>query len=751
MIKEISFLFLFCALRTNADSLTYWDVSGVSATTASVLTNAWSDPWVRSNECVLTLSPVAAQNAFTGVNTYGWSNQVDTAFNANKYISWTVKPHDGAVLTVTNIYISLWRYGSGASNFVLRSSVGGFSSNLDAWSYGGNGACDRTVTFSSGLPISGTTEFRLYMWNGAAGAASTYLRVSSSKSINVKGTKSGALACDVTDYGAVPDDGLDDAPAFQEVLNVLAAGGGGTLYIPAGSFTFSNKVSLTAGNVNIGIIGSGNSISRLYCRNTNGLFNFNFIDNRAQLDLSYFTGYASSPRAGTALEVNAPTGGSGDGRSLTMTAVEFIADTSDITCNGFRRGVITDGMWRPFLEDVIVSGPYGPNAPTTNRYCADACFQFSNADQPVFKDCNGWGGAVGFNVGLRSSSTNPLFEGCAAVIVSNAYNVYAASGGTGTVSGVWIRGTHANGVDTGITLDHMKNFTLEDDLLYHSPEAELINSNYLDIVLLDSSSGVLRRNLFEFGNPRTQIYLDSGSTNICVTDNIFDAPSLGSPMQADSPGSVTVANNQFNKVHADETNTVALWHMDSALTGSPNYIDDDDMLNPARNNYLNLYGCYIQEGYTNYLPGNAIAFTRTNDYAQAAKNWCGAPGIRIDTYIWFDSNVGQQYVMTSGYTFRLQSLAKSIQFLWQNQNGVWQTNLAVANAISTGSWCHVTAEVNPHIKQASLEVEFAGRSSVEIGTDCMIDRTNSIILGQGSYSGTNDFLGKIDDTQINQL
>ncbi|MCF7818695.1 MAG: hypothetical protein K9M54_12535 [Kiritimatiellales bacterium] len=741
------FAALTCATVAHAKSLVWWDAKGISAASVPVLANEWGDRLVQSNLCTLSLSPAAALNAKTNSGTYGWSNQFETTINLGKYISWNLVPQDGDSLSVASIHISLWRNGSGATNLALRSSLDGFQTNLDAWSITSNGAVDHDAVFPAGLALSTNVEFRLYMWGGTAGGASTYLRTSNAKSVHIKGVKIGYSAySDVVDYGAVPDDGLDDAPVFQEVLDLLAAGGGGTMHIPPGYFVFSNKVSVAAGNVDIGIIGEGNG-SRIYCENSNGVFRFDFSDNQAQLGLSNFTCIATAPTNGTALEVNAPIGGSGTGRTLSMHKMEFVGD--DITQDSFHRAVVGDGLWRPRLSIVTVGGPYGPNASYTNVYLTEVCYRFSNVDQPVFESCSAWCAQTGYDVGLRSAATEPLFNHCQAVSVVHSMNVRSA--GTNLVPGVRIIDSHPNGARTGIVCERLSDFAIGGGMVfYHGAEPEMVTTNYLDLVLSNCVDGVISGNTFHYGNLRTQIVVADDCSGIQITDNFFNVPSSGSPVRLAAASSVgKMSGNLFNYVHADEQDMVALWHMDSAVSGPTNYVADDDALNPSRNNRLNLYGCYVDpaSGDTNKSFDGSLVFAQTNDYAQSQENWPGTPGIRLDTYVWFDTANGQQYAVSAANAFRVQSMASSIKFLWKDQTNAWQT-LSVNNAITPGAWHHITAEVNPSIGLAILEVEGVGRDSMEIGTSYMNGSVAPIKLGQG---GNAEFLGKIDETVVSAL
>lgn len=65
---------------------------------------------------------------------------------------------------------------------------------------------------------------------------------------------------DVTDFGAIPDDGLDDIEAMQRALDAAAAAGGGIVRVPPGRYDFDVDASrgfLRIRHSNIILLGSG--------------------------------------------------------------------------------------------------------------------------------------------------------------------------------------------------------------------------------------------------------------------------------------------------------------------------------------------------------------------------------------------------------------------------------------------------------------------------------------------------------------
>lgn len=88
----------------------------------------------------------------------------------------------------------------------------------------------------------------------------------------------------VTDFGAIPDDGQDDLPAFQAALT--AAGNAGTgLYIPPGTFTLNDKWIVEENG--IGIIGAGIWHTNLFFSNKS-IFSGGIMARASEIEIAHF-------------------------------------------------------------------------------------------------------------------------------------------------------------------------------------------------------------------------------------------------------------------------------------------------------------------------------------------------------------------------------------------------------------------------------------------------------------------------------
>jgi len=97
----------------------------------------------------------------------------------------------------------------------------------------------------------------------AAGAASTGLTAVMASSADAAATPVPGGSFNVTDYGALGGDAGDDAPAIKKAVAAAAAIGGGSVYIPAGTYRCLSQVVLPP-DVPVDLVGDGMGSSTLH-------------------------------------------------------------------------------------------------------------------------------------------------------------------------------------------------------------------------------------------------------------------------------------------------------------------------------------------------------------------------------------------------------------------------------------------------------------------------------------------------------
>lgn len=107
-------------------------------------------------------------------NANNWSlTTLDDAIANNDYIEWTIEANDGFALSLTSLVLNMQRSPDGAQNFILRTSVDGYTADVATFN-----VTAANVTETQNIALSGfenllqPVTFRLY-GAGAGGAAGT--------------------------------------------------------------------------------------------------------------------------------------------------------------------------------------------------------------------------------------------------------------------------------------------------------------------------------------------------------------------------------------------------------------------------------------------------------------------------------------------------------------------------------------------------------------------------------------------------
>jgi hypothetical protein len=105
-------------------------------------------------------------------------------------------------------------------------------------------------------------------------------------------TSINAKTVNLTDFGAVADDGIDDSESFNNALADLAGSGGGTLILPSGDIDMNDRVRVSLNNANYQITGDSGTVIRLHGHQGMDFFDF---EDATQFDIKnvVFAGEAS--------------------------------------------------------------------------------------------------------------------------------------------------------------------------------------------------------------------------------------------------------------------------------------------------------------------------------------------------------------------------------------------------------------------------------------------------------------------------
>jgi hypothetical protein len=131
LIKSLSFFIaLFCGINFGFGQILTFEFAGNNGDELSVVSNS-NDP----NLAVSTITRGSGLNATANLerfNATGWAaTSIANAISGNDYMEFTIAPNSGYQFDITTISINFQRSGTGPRGIVLRSSIDGYTTNID--------------------------------------------------------------------------------------------------------------------------------------------------------------------------------------------------------------------------------------------------------------------------------------------------------------------------------------------------------------------------------------------------------------------------------------------------------------------------------------------------------------------------------------------------------------------------------------------------------------------------------------------
>lgn len=357
---------------------------------------------------------------------------------------------------------------------------------------------------------------------------------------------SASAVFDVTEYGAIANDGKDDSQAFQRAADALVPAGQGVLRIPAGDYHIKQRISAESVTWRASIAGDGLGATRIFCTGDQGVFRLVSKSRESQMTIRDLSLMAPRTGAGAAIEITMPQGGNQHNRSLIVQDVEIRG--VDRSRDYFDYGIRALGQWRPLFTNVAFSGPFGPEvkdrySDKSPAYHATCGIQVDGSYAPAFEHCYVWSARTGYSV-KSSSAPGPedcAFHRCFAVSCRVGMDIATK----GQEPQLVIDSCHINCRDVGIRISGRKYFQLTNNLVYND-DFKSVAPGYIDIELSNCQGGVITGNIFhQPGNKnRVMLQIDKRCRNLIVSDNIFNARGTAISAQDGATG-VTTHGNQF--------------------------------------------------------------------------------------------------------------------------------------------------------------------------------------------------------------
>jgi hypothetical protein len=162
----IAFASLALSGVTRADLLVGWDFGGLAGiTSGSVTSNVAHASGDMTDTSLMLISRGSGLTPSSNTGGYAANAWATTAFDTTDYFEFNAASDGGWQFDVTNVIFNIRRSTSGPSNFVVRSSVDNFASDLSTFVAVANS------TYSSSLNLSGQTGVTLRLYGYGATAA----------------------------------------------------------------------------------------------------------------------------------------------------------------------------------------------------------------------------------------------------------------------------------------------------------------------------------------------------------------------------------------------------------------------------------------------------------------------------------------------------------------------------------------------------------------------------------------------------
>jgi hypothetical protein len=273
----------------------------------------------------------------------------------------------------------------------------------------------------------------------------------------------------LVDHGADPTGQRDSSPAFERI--VAAANGLRHVHvvIPAGAYRLARKVVVSAtgnqANYGIRISGAGADVTELLVDNPDGGLAFRGVGlNRLSCTISDLSLVAVRENAGVALAFDTANPGDHHARQFAAERILIRGERFDRGC--FSSGVEVRNAWYPSLDDVKVTGLYGPAAADPGSLAHGILLE--DCYSPLVDSCYVWNARRGLVHRARARHPEDgivrasYFVGCEEGIVLDLIPDPAKW----PEPGFHISDCHVNYRDRGVVMRGVRQATIATTLFY---------------------------------------------------------------------------------------------------------------------------------------------------------------------------------------------------------------------------------------------------------------------------------------------
>ncbi|MEA1953754.1 MAG: hypothetical protein U9O24_05135 [Campylobacterota bacterium] len=289
-----------------------------------------------------------------------------------------------------------------------------------------------------------------------------------------------------------------------------------------GKYILNSPISLQLKKTDgVVIRGKGIRNTKLIVANTKGAIDISLKKKSTTIKIMDLSIQSMMEGSGHAISIIQPNGGNQHRRNVILRDIE-ISNFRNKKEYFFIKAINLQGVWRPMIDNVFVSGFYGPKAKGKIPKML-SCFQLDDVYSPTIINSRCWSSQFGINM---TSKHNPGPEG---LIVDQSKFVETVIGiNIDYISqepGGFITNNHINAMEKGINIKNRKFLIIKNNLMYRNEYSK----SYIDMNFINVNDSIISENIFHHPSKkrpldRKEINLKNSKNNTII-NNFFTKPS----------------------------------------------------------------------------------------------------------------------------------------------------------------------------------------------------------------------------------
>ena len=266
----------------------------------------------------------------------------------------------------------------------------------------------------------------------------------------------------------------------------------------------------------VSIKGEGIGVTTLLVENPLGAISISSLRKSTVSEITGLSIYAYQQNVDKMISIVQSSGGNQHRRNVILRDIE-IANFDNKKKYSFRKAVFLKGSWRPLINNIIVTGFYGPKANKLDKI-VESCFYLEETYSPSIINSRCWSAKIGLNL-IGKNDPGPeglLVENSKFVETDIGINIdFISQEPEG-----YITNNHINATQIGINIKNRKFMIVTNNLIYQS----LQSKKYIDINFINVDYSIISNNIFHYPAKnktyeRKEIFLKNSEHNT-ISNNL---------------------------------------------------------------------------------------------------------------------------------------------------------------------------------------------------------------------------------------